>query len=154
MKFAKKMLKNPPYMRLVFILPIFFLAPLVAPAQSTVRDAAVPADTTRRPVLLVFSGSDWCQPCIRFEKQVLRDSAFQTFAANNLKIVEADFPQRKKLPPALRRENEQLAEQYNPEGIFPHLVLLRPDRTVLAVLPTDAEDGPAFIDQIKNRLTQ
>ena len=141
-------------MRFTFIFLTFILAPVAIPAQPAITNSAAPADTAQRPILLIFSGSDWCQPCIRFEKQVLRDSAFQAFAAQNLEIVKADFPQKKKLSPAQRRENEQLAEQYNPEGIFPHLVLLRADQTVLAVLSSDAENGAAFIDQIKNRLTQ
>lgn len=141
-------------MRFFFFLLLYFLTPDVVPAQSAVPEPATSEEIAMRPVLLVFSGSDWCQPCIRFEKQVLSDSVFLTYAAQHLEVVKADFPQRKKLSPDQRRENEQLAEQFNPEGKFPHVVLLRPDRTVLAVLPSDAENGPAFIAQVKNYLPQ
>lgn len=141
-------------MRLVFFLFLLIHATGIVAAQRADPDIVSPADTTLRPVLLVFAGSDWCQPCIRFEKQVLSDSTFLAYAALHLKVVKADFPQRKKLPADQRRANEQLAERYNPEGKFPHLVLLRPDHTVLAVLSSGAENGPAFITQIKNHLPQ
>ncbi|MCB0619170.1 MAG: thioredoxin family protein, partial [Saprospiraceae bacterium] len=48
-----------------------------------------------RPVLLVFSGSDWCGPCIRLQREVLTDPAFVQFAAEELLVVTADFPRKK-----------------------------------------------------------
>lgn len=131
---------------------LFFLLVQVTTTAFAQSDPPLCADSTVRPVLLIFSGSDWCQPCIRFEKQVLTDSAFQNFATTQMTVLKADFPQRKKLPDAQRRENERLAERYNPEGKFPYIVLLRPDGTVQAVLSADAENGAAFISQIKNQL--
>ncbi|MBV6441801.1 MAG: hypothetical protein EPGJADBJ_03491 [Saprospiraceae bacterium] len=136
----------------ILLLFLFVQASATAFTQSVVPATLSCADTTVRPVLLIFSGSDWCQPCIRLEKQVLADSAFQNYATTHLSVVKADFPQRKKLPDAERRENERLADRYNPEGKFPHIVLLRPDGEVLAVLSSDAENGAAFITQIKNQL--
>ena len=47
--------------------------------------------------LLIFSGSDWCLPCIRFERKVLQDTAFIAFGDKYLLIEKADFPQHKKL---------------------------------------------------------
>lgn len=85
---------------------------------------------------------------------MLRDSAFLTYASGRLSVQKAEFPQRKKLPAAQRAANEQLAERYNPEGFFPHIVLLRPDGSVLAVLPSDAENGAAFVAQLHAYLPQ
>ncbi|MCB0574042.1 MAG: thioredoxin family protein [Saprospiraceae bacterium] len=107
---------------------------------------------TAKYVLLVFSGSDWCIPCIRLEKTLLSDSAFLQFAETRLDIVRADFPQRKKLPPEQVRSNEALAERYNPEGIFPKLLLLGPDHAVMATLQWKDLDTPEFIDQIRRIL--
>ena len=91
---------------------------------------------------------------MRFEKQVLSDSTFQAYATAHLVVQKADFPQRKKLQVAEKEANERLAEQYNPEGKFPHVVLLRPDRSVLAVLPHDADNGEKFVVQLKAYLPQ
>lgn len=136
-------------MRLLILFQFVALTHFFAIAQTKSESQT---DTLSRPVVLVFSGSDWCQPCIRFEKQVLQDSVFLNYAAAHLTVVKADFPQRKKLPPDQRLENERLAVQYNPDGKFPHIVLLRPDRSFWAVLPGSSESGPAFIAQIKKYL--
>jgi thiamine biosynthesis lipoprotein len=108
----------------------------------------------QRPVLLVFAGSDWCAPCIKFEKKVLSDSEFLAFAKENLIILKADFPQRKKLSEAEQKQNEILAEQYNPKGMFPHIVLLRPDKSILETPPFNNQTSAEFISQIKNLLLQ
>lgn len=107
---------------------------------------------TRKPVLLVFAGSDWCAPCIRFEKKVMSESTFQHFADENLVILKADFPQREKLPVALQQQNEKLAEKYNPKGVFPFFLLLGIDRSVLSTLDYTNESSVEFISEIKSRL--
>lgn len=77
-------------------------------------------------VLLNFSGSDWCGPCIRMKKEVFESEAFMKLADERLVLVRADFPRSKKnaLPPDLVKSNEALAEKYNPEGKFPFTLLL------------------------------
>ena len=57
------------------------------------------AGQSGKKVLVIFSGSDWCLPCIRLEKNILTDSSFLQFARERLVMVEAGFPQRKKIPP-------------------------------------------------------
>lgn len=110
------------------------------------------AGETRKPVLLVFAGSDWCAPCIRFEKQVLSENDFLEFAKENLVVLKADFPQRKKLPPAEQEQNDTLAEQYNPKGIFPKIVLVRVDKTAVSTLSYNNETSEEFIAQLKDSL--
>jgi thioredoxin-related protein len=77
-------------------------------------------------VLINFSGSDWCIPCIKMEKQLFETDTFSHYASNHLLLVKADFPRLKKNK--LSREqtelNEQLASVYNPTGKFPLTVLL------------------------------
>jgi thioredoxin-related protein len=77
-------------------------------------------------ILLSFSGSDWCGPCIMMKREVFDNQAFLDFANSNLVLVKADFPRRKKnlLDPKQKAHNEKLAEQYNPNGKFPLTVLL------------------------------
>lgn len=130
---------------------LFFLASLLH-AKSQVFDNAEEAfrkaAETDKTVLLIFAGSDWCAPCIRFDKNILSDKQFQDFAAGRLVILKADFPQRKKLSKALQQQNDALAEQYNPAGIFPSLVLLRADHSVLKMLSYQDEASELFISKI------
>jgi thiamine biosynthesis lipoprotein len=106
------------------------------------------AARTGRPVLLVFAGTDWCQPCMRFEREVLADSVFQAYADTRLVILRAAFPQRTRLPKQLQTQNDALAARYNPHGYFPHLVILGPDQAIRVVIPYERQTAEAFIRQV------
>ena len=84
-------------------------------------------------ILLNFSGSDWCGPCIRMKKEICSNEAFSKMADATLVMVNADFPRNKKnqLNKELRTQNEQLADRYNPEGKFPYTVLLSANGAVI-----------------------
>lgn len=86
-------------------------------------------------ILLKFSGSDWCLPCIKMEKEVFAQEGFSKYADKRLEMVNADFPRTKKSKPdkGIVKQNETLAEQYDKEGHFPYTLLLNADGKVLKV---------------------
>lgn len=90
------------------------------------EQAKLQAKEKEQMILLSFSGSDWCAPCIKMKKAVFDSPQFQEFASNNLVLVKADFPRQKRnqLDTKLKEHNEKLAEQYNPDGNFPLTILL------------------------------
>lgn len=117
---------------------VLCILPFLAGGQA-ISDSKTLFEAARReqkPVLLVFSGSDWCMPCIQLRRKVLSDTIFKAFCDRNLLLFESDFPQRKKLPPDKVKDNESLAARFNPKGLFPHVVLLSADEKVLKVLDT------------------
>ncbi|MCU0371144.1 MAG: FAD:protein FMN transferase, partial [Bacteroidales bacterium] len=134
-------------------LGFFFICLLFRPAFTQVSDSGPDAfrqaKDLNRPVLLIFSGSDWCIPCIRFRKEILSDSAFVRFADENLILLKADFPQKKKLPPEMVARNESLAARYNPGGLFPHLILLNSDGDSISILSYSNQTPAEFIRQIE-----
>lgn len=77
-------------------------------------------------ILLVFSGSDWCAPCIKLDNVVWKSNEFKIEAEKNWVIYKADFPKKKanQLSPELTESNKKLAEKYNKSGNFPLVVLL------------------------------
>jgi thioredoxin-related protein len=95
--------------------------------------AKTDARATHKLILLKFSGSDWCLPCIRMEKEVFSKDSFTQFAEQQLEMVNADFPRTKKheLDKATRLQNDKLAELYNKDGHFPYLLLLDAEGKVL-----------------------
>ncbi|MCB0530721.1 MAG: thioredoxin family protein [Lewinellaceae bacterium] len=109
--------------------------------------------TEERPTLLIFSGSDWCIPCIQFEKTILSDSSVTAYVAQHLKLVKADFPQRIKLSADQQVANEALAERYNPEGAFPKILLLHPDQSIWAVLSWHNYSPESFTRQLDQLLS-
>jgi thioredoxin-related protein len=84
-------------------------------------------------ILVNFSGSDWCGPCIRLHKEVFTTDAFKKIANEKLVLLNADFPRYKKnqLPAAQQKINDSLAEQFNNKGIFPLTVLVAADGKVI-----------------------
>jgi len=107
---------------------LFALASSVLAGANWETDYARALEKAKREnkqVLLDFTGSDWCGPCIEFKKRVLSRPDFAGYAEKNLVLVEIDYPQRKEQSAGLKTQNEKLSAQYRiDEKGFPTIVLL------------------------------
>lgn len=134
---------------------LFLLAGMLLPLthwQTDLEAAMKTAKEKDRLILLNFSGSDWCGPCMRLRTEVFDSEAFQQMADSSLVLVNADFPRNKKnqLPKALQKSNESLADQYNPQGKFPFTVLLTAEGKMLRSWEGYPQSNSGqFIEQIK-----
>ncbi len=81
------------------------------------------ARRTNRPLLLNFTGSDWCGWCIRLHKEVFGTDDFKSYAAENLVLVTIDFPHERSLSAEIKQRNEKLKNTYGVQG-FPTIVIL------------------------------
>ncbi len=105
------------------------LSPAMAEAHlwhadySTVQKAAI---AESKPIMLFFTGSDWCPPCISMKKDVLNTEEFKTLAGEDFILGEIDFPRKSQLPENIAKQNAHLAEHYHIEG-YPTIVLLGED---------------------------
>lgn len=77
-------------------------------------------------IVIVFSGSDWCAPCIKLDRNIWQSEAFKKSADENWILVRADFPRKKanQLEDNQMAKNRKLAEKYNIEGSFPLVVVI------------------------------
>ena len=76
------------------------------------------------PVLILFSGSDWCPPCKMLDQSVFHKKEFADFAASGKVVLfHADFPRFKAQPDEVKKQNRQLMQTYNIEGV-PTVVLV------------------------------
>ena len=91
--------------------------------ETDLKKAQEQAKSSNKLVFLDFTGSDWCGWCIRLDKDVFSKPQFKDYATKNLVLVEVDFPRSKEQNPDLRKQNRQLAEQYQVQG-FPTIVVL------------------------------
>jgi thioredoxin-related protein len=103
------------------------------PWETDFEKAKQSAQSEHKFILLNFSGSDWCGPCIRMHKEIFESNAFEQFAGEHLVLVNADFPRLKKnqLSKEQQNKNDQLANEYDRKGIFPLTVLLNADGKIL-----------------------
>ncbi len=111
------------------------------------------AVSEKKLILLNFSGSDWCGPCIRLHREIFESQVFENFANNQLVLLNADFPRLKKnrLSKEQQSKNDLLAEKYNIEGAFPLTLLLDANGKVLYKwdgLPSGSPED--FTNQVKS----
>jgi thioredoxin-related protein len=118
----------------VFFLAVLFIAGLgTSNWQLDFEAAKIEARHNNKMILLNFSGSDWCAPCIKMKKDVFDQAEFGDYADKHLVLVRADFPRHKKnkLSDKQTNHNEALAEKYNPQGKFPLTLLLNAEGKVI-----------------------
>ena len=89
-------------------------------------DAVAKAQKDKKPVLALFTGSDWCPPCQKLEKNILLQPGFKDFASKYLVLLFLDYPREAKLDENLKKQNDSLAEKFGIEG-YPTIHILSPD---------------------------
>ncbi len=101
--------------------------------ETDFTEARKMAQERNRNIILVFSGSDWCAPCMKLEREIWKSEQFQAHARDHFVLVRADFPKKKanKLSGEQEKKNAELAEKYNIKGYFPFVVVMDKNANVL-----------------------
>jgi protein disulfide-isomerase len=115
------------------------------------EEAKKQAAETGRPILVDFSGSDWCGWCIKLDKEVFAQEAFKTYAAENLILFLADFPRSTPQSDEVKAQNQALSQTYGVRG-FPTVLLLDATGEVLEKTGYQAGGATAYIEHIKQLL--
>jgi thioredoxin-related protein len=97
--------------------------PLTNSPPIDLNAAIVKAKAENKIVLMDFTGSDWCPPCIELHTKVFSQPEFQAYAESNLVFLTVDFPSKIRLPPDASATNDLLAAKFGAEGL-PTLVAL------------------------------
>ena len=113
--------------KLLFILLI--LVSFYGQGQNWLTDfeqAKKTASDQDKNIIIVFSGSDWCAPCIKLDKNIWQSESFKNEAAKDWVLIKANFPRKKanELSKEQTEHNRKLAEKFNIEGSFPLVVIL------------------------------
>ena len=142
-----------------FLLALGIAVGLIFAAESSVRadsgwetdlkKAQAAAKSNNKLVFVDFTGSDWCGYCIRLDREILSKPAFKEYANKNLVLVEIDFPRAKPQSSDVRKQNQELAQQYEVQG-FPTIVLLNGNGRTVWRYDGYFPDGPdAFIAELE-----
>lgn len=89
-----------------------------------VKEALVVSAKQNKPMLLFFTGSDWCGWCIKLQNEVLKTPEFKKWAAENVVLVELDFPRRNLQSPEMQNQNNQILQAFGVQG-FPTIHLAK-----------------------------
>ncbi len=114
-------------------------------------DALAESKTTGLPVLMLFTGSDWCPPCMALEKNVFGKSAFQTFADEKIVLMKVDKQRRRPPGKRLAEKQDGWMRQYGVSG-YPTLLLLDGDGKLLQKFGYGNQKEDAFIAHVDRML--
>ena len=116
------------------ILSLLLLATITARAEVTwltdLEAAKAKGVKENKPVLVDFTGSDWCPPCIQLHKVVFQSAEFAAVASKYV-LVELDYPRKTPQAPELKAKNAELSKKFGISG-FPTVLLI------------DAKSGEVF----------
>lgn len=109
--------------------------------------------TSEKPILIYFTGSDWCGPCKMLKKDFFNTEAFEE-KSKNFVLLMVDMPRRLDIiTPSQKKKNKVLVKKYNQKGGYPNLVALKDDLSVIGELSgytflRETERHFAFIDAL------
>ncbi|PAZ04556.1 MAG: hypothetical protein CAK86_05335 [Opitutia bacterium AMD-G1] len=117
-----------------FILSLLLLATVTAQAKVTwltdLDAAKAKGVKENKPVLVDFTGSDWCPPCVQLHKVVFQSAEFAAVASKYV-LVELDYPRNKPQSAEVKAKNREWQQKYAVNS-FPTVLLL------------DAKSGEVF----------
>ncbi|MCF8265520.1 MAG: thioredoxin family protein [Ignavibacteriales bacterium] len=121
--------------------------------ETNLEQAIKTATKENKNILVNFTGSDWCQWCIRLTNEVFSKDEFGKYAQKNLVLVKLDFPRTIPQTEAIKAYNMYLARRYGVQG-FPTILLL--DRTGKVVGKTGYQAGGAnaYVAHLKKFFNQ
>jgi thiol-disulfide isomerase/thioredoxin len=81
------------------------------------------AASEKKDLLLDFTGSDWCPPCMALTSKVFSQAEFRELTKDKFVLVELDFPKDKsKVSEETAKQNNDLQSKYAIEG-YPTIFL-------------------------------
>jgi protein disulfide-isomerase len=119
-------------MKKIAIVVLLILGSITTGAQelkweTNLEQASQIAIKTKKPLLLFFTGSDWCVWCIRLQNEVLKKPEFAVWAKENVVLVELDFPKRTPQLPEIQKQNMELQQIFEVRG-YPTIWLANPTK--------------------------
>lgn len=100
------------------------------------------AQVTKRHVLVLFTGSDWCVWCQKMDDEVFSQREFAVYTHSNYVIVKLDYPKDTPQPDSVKRENAEMLRRFEVKG-FPNAVIMDENSRVLTRIEGYQEGGAA-----------
>ena len=130
----------------------FFLCAVNIPSEVvTLESALTQAKAENKLVLLYFSGSDWCVPCMKFKKELQSNSFFARQLDKTAIIYQVDFPRKNDSSQEIIDYKKSLADKYNSRGAYPKFLILDKNGEVLKEKTGfSSSEVPQFLDWVTN----
>lgn len=120
-------------MKTIALFTMFLVAQMSLAQKATItwytdiNEATALAKKENKPMMLFFTGSDWCGWCVRLQNEVFKTPEFEAWAKENVILVELDFPRSKPQTEAIKTQNRNLQQQFGVRG-YPTCWFVRPEK--------------------------
>ena len=111
---------------------------------TNVKEAVAIGNKEKKPLMLFFTGSDWCGWCIRLQKEVFKTPEFIKWAKENVVLVELDFPRKNEQTDAVKMQNAQLQQQLQVRG-YPTVWFVSATKTAEAKVNLNALGSTGYV---------
>lgn len=82
------------------------------------------AEAKEKSILMYFTGSDWCMPCIMLKEDFFESDRFKNYE-NSYVFLKVDIPRnRDLLTDQQMKQNYKLLKEYNKSKVFPLVAIL------------------------------
>lgn len=103
------------------------------------------------PILIDFTGSDWCGWCIKLVDEIFSQKEFIEYATENLVMVKLDFPKDIYQTEKTKAYNDNLAKKYGIKG-FPTILLLNSEGDVIAQTGYQYGGAAKYVEHLQELL--
>lgn len=111
--------------------------------QTNYEEAVRLSKSSSKPIILFFTGSDWCGWCKKLDQEALHTQEFADAVGDKFIFVLLDFPLNSTLPQEITTQNKRLQKQFGIEG-FPTLVILDSQQNKIGSAGYRAGGGKAY----------
>lgn len=119
--------------------------------HDSLETAVSAAHSSGKPILAIFTGSDWCPHCKTLEANVLETRTFRDWAADNVVLLEIDMPQQG-ISREVRVARSRVCHTYGIRS-FPSVVLMAQDGgKVFSESGYSGQSAPLWIDMVARHL--
>lgn len=118
-----------------------------------INEALEISKTENKPLLVYFTGSDWCAPCKMLKKDFFSNPKFKE-RSTNMVLLMVDMPRRVDIISKEQKEkNIKLVRKYNKSGGYPNLVALNSNGDIIGELGgytflRETDRHFAFVDSV------
>jgi len=106
-----------------------------------------------RPILVNFTGSDWCGWCVRLSKEVFSQKEFLDYAKTNLILLKLDFPKSIPQTDELKAQNQKLQDKFKIRG-YPTILLIDSEGSEISRTGYREGGAASYVEHLKSMLTK
>jgi thioredoxin-related protein len=113
-------------------------------------DAVELAQSTSKPILILFTGTNWCPACMKLEREVLKNSEFVQGVGQKFVFLKAEFPDYSEKG-MLNSPYKPLFDRYKID-VFPTIVVVDALGEKLFIVNYQKAGPQAYIHELLQKL--